>query len=234
MLTKKAKYALKAMTYLAREYAGIGHVAGVAGDHVDVELWNGLARGGPDVHTNVEAIGCVVPFDRIAGRLDGIEELALFLQRGFEPRGHMSLGHQKRVTRTDGKAIPDSEHLTTQVEEPPRGRVTERTIRAHPSTFTVFETRSTTSSPERPSSRQRLQRQRATRVLASRVAWQTGQRCSQVLAVRIERRRDSGSSVAGMRARAGRPASAMNSLHSEPCGLADNPWTRWTAAWAAS
>ena len=37
--------------------AGVGHVAGVAGDQVDVEVEDGLAGGGADVDADVVAVG---------------------------------------------------------------------------------------------------------------------------------------------------------------------------------
>ena len=50
--------------------ARVGHVAGVAGNQMDVEMPDGLTSGDPDVEADVVAVRSVVVLDDLLGRFE--------------------------------------------------------------------------------------------------------------------------------------------------------------------
>lgn len=92
--------------------------------------------------------------------------------------------------------LPTSGNLTGPAGSKGTGRLSASAMGA--------ETRSMESSPDSPTTRHLRQHHRVIRVFASRVAWQTGHRCSQTRVTDKGFRREAGSSDHGIRALAGR------------------------------
>src|SRR5262245_44645101 len=81
------------------------------------------------VHADVEAVRRMTPRDLIAGCLDRTGERLLFRSGRIEPTRHVTTSHQKCVTRSYRKCVPETnDHLSLQ-KDTCRIRIAERTLR---------------------------------------------------------------------------------------------------------
>ena len=97
--------------------SGVVDVVLVAGDEVDVEVGDGLARGLADVDADVEAVGAVAGEDGLSGEGEGGGELGLLLGGGVEPGGDVAAGDEKGVAVAHGEGVPEGEDGGALVED---------------------------------------------------------------------------------------------------------------------
>lgn len=87
---------------------GIGHVTGIPGDHMAVEVMDGLASRGSAVHADVVAIRCMISFDELPGQPNGV------LQVGFLHAGQLEVILSQRFADDQGVAGRYRERISDQ------------------------------------------------------------------------------------------------------------------------
>jgi hypothetical protein len=102
--------------HVAHAAAGIGDVAQVARDDVEVEVIYRLPRGGADVQPKVVAVGRVLLVDDRADRVDGAEHRGPLGWSRFEPGRDVASWDDQRVARRHRVAIPERAHARREVE----------------------------------------------------------------------------------------------------------------------
>ena len=97
----------------------MGHVTGVAGGQVNMEMPDGLADGDADIEADVVAVRSVVLLDDLLGLLDREREGDPFVRGGGEPIGDMPPGNEKRAVApgTLGNGEPVQRQLEHLVVE---------------------------------------------------------------------------------------------------------------------
>lgn len=87
----------------------IVHVAAVAGNHVDVEVHDGLARGLASVEADVVAVGLVGLVEFRFRLVDELEDRALFFGGGVEPGRDEAARDDEGVAFGDGVLVVHGE-----------------------------------------------------------------------------------------------------------------------------
>ena len=72
---------------------------------------NGLPRSGPDIDTDVVAIGLIRFLDVGFCDLERFGEGSLFIVRSFEPGSDVSSGNKEQMAGTDGEPIPQCNNV---------------------------------------------------------------------------------------------------------------------------
>jgi hypothetical protein len=111
--------------HVANAAARVGDVAGVAGDDVDVEVKDRLARGGADVPADVEPVGPVLLQDLVPGDRDRGDQLLLLRGSGLPPGGDVAAGDEEGVPGGHREGVPEAEGELATVEDSLPGRATE-------------------------------------------------------------------------------------------------------------
>lgn len=95
---------------MAEAAAGIGDVAGVARDDVEMELRHGLACGGAIIEAEIEGVGRggQVRGQMLLGPVDPDEETGLFGAGQLLEPGDGPAGNNQRVAWGDGELVGDS------------------------------------------------------------------------------------------------------------------------------
>jgi hypothetical protein len=83
--------------HVAHPAAGVGHVTGVAGDDVDVEVLDGLPSGRSGVEADVVAIGATFGVESLLDLVDERHEVRALLGGRFPPSRDQSAGDDQRV-----------------------------------------------------------------------------------------------------------------------------------------
>jgi len=84
---------------VARASPGVRDVPRGAGNHMDVERVDGLARGLAHVHADVVTVGAELALDVLPDPGDGAEDLPLLPGGGVEPARHVARGDDEGVAR---------------------------------------------------------------------------------------------------------------------------------------
>ena len=113
---------------VAHATAGVGYIAVVARDDVNVQVEDCLSRGLSDVDADVKAIGGVELGDGLSGPVDRGHERGPLGLGGLEPGGNVAPRCEQKVARVDGKGIPDSAHPAIFEGDTLGLRVAERAI----------------------------------------------------------------------------------------------------------
>lgn len=81
----------------------------VAGNHVDVQVHDGMAGGGTVVEADVAAVRMVKLVDEITNSVDCSEEVELFFASCFRPGDDVAPWDDECVSRGDRKGVPNTD-----------------------------------------------------------------------------------------------------------------------------
>lgn len=112
---------------MAHAAARIGHVTGAPRNHVLMQMRDGLACCGADIHAEVEAVDATALADDRADRVDGGKQLGALGIGGVEPGRHMPVRHDQRMAVGDRETIPKRKDVVQSQEHPLRVWVAEGT-----------------------------------------------------------------------------------------------------------
>jgi hypothetical protein len=165
---------------VAHAVAGIEDVPPVAGDDVDVEVEDGLARGFADVHADVEAVGVVAVVEEVPRPVDSGDDGCLLLLAGVEPGRDVPSGDDEEMAFADREGVPEGPRQAVFEGDPVAGGGAERAIGGcrHRGWVGCFVLRVISSRPSRPAATHTAQRQPCTGRRPSRLDWQTGHQWS--------------------------------------------------------
>jgi len=165
--------------------AGVGHVAFVARDEVEVEVEDGLASGPSDVQADVVAVGVVAVGHEVAGPVEGGEDGRALLVARVEPGGDVAPGDDEEMAGGHGEGVPEGASALVFEGDAVPGWEAEGAggfglvgggghgwAWARPRAGVISRR------PGRPAATQAAQRQPRTGRLAGREAWQTGHQWS--------------------------------------------------------
>ena len=96
----------------------VGHVAGTARDHVDVQVRDGLAGQRSVVDPEVQVGDPVLVREVVADLVDEREQRRPLLLRRVEPRRQMPERHDERVSFGDRVLVADGEGVRVTAHEP--------------------------------------------------------------------------------------------------------------------
>jgi len=101
----------------AHAAGGVGHVAGVPGDEVDVQVGHRLSRRLAVVDADVVPGQVVQVVDAQAHAVDQVEEGGAFGGRGVGEGRDVPPGHDEGVARGDGVLVPQGEDELLLLDE---------------------------------------------------------------------------------------------------------------------
>ena len=159
---------------------GVGDVGLVAGDQVDVQVEDGLARGFSDVDADVEAVGAVAAGDQLSASIEGGGQGRLFLGGGVEPGRDVPSRDEEQVAFAHREGVPEGPREAVFEGDAVLGGEAERARGGcrHGVVFGLLALRVISSLPSRPAATQAAHRQAFTGRRACRLDWQTGHQWS--------------------------------------------------------
>jgi hypothetical protein len=88
---------------------GVGHVAAIPRDHMDVEMRHCLTGSDSSVEADVVAVGTVFVVELVLYLVDEQEEVGPFLRCRLPPSGDGPVGDDENMTPADGIPVLDGE-----------------------------------------------------------------------------------------------------------------------------
>src|SRR5262245_66306636 len=93
--------------------ARIVDIAGVAGDHMKVEMKNCLSRCSAEIEADVETVGRILSPNRCYRLINSRPSPCLHYVCQVIPGGHMASRNDNNVAGTHRKCVPDSGSMNT-------------------------------------------------------------------------------------------------------------------------
>lgn len=89
----------------AHATAGVGDVANITGDEVDMEVGHALPGGSADIDPDVPSVRMVAPLQDLSAAAEKIEKGPTLLLSRFEERGYMPERDDEGVARTHREGV---------------------------------------------------------------------------------------------------------------------------------